>query len=59
MLWSLQLLLNCITIYDYQGHLAALRLLEKEPVGIHTVNLGTGSGYSVLDMVAAMKVGDG
>ena len=35
-----------------QGHLAALRYLEQEGKGI-TVNLGTGSGVSVLQLVAA------
>lgn len=32
------------------GHLRALDYLEKEP-GLVTVNLGTGQGYSVLEMV--------
>jgi UDP-glucose 4-epimerase len=35
-----------------QGHLAALRYLEQVEKGI-TVNLGTGSGVSVLQLVAA------
>lgn len=35
-----------------KGHLAALRYLEREGTGI-TVNLGTGSGVSVLQLVAA------
>lgn len=35
-----------------KGHLAALRYLEQEGKGI-TVNLGTGSGVSVLQLVAA------
>lgn len=33
-----------------QGHVAALRVLDERP-GILTVNLGTGRGYSVLDLV--------
>lgn len=33
-----------------QGHVAALRVLDEHP-GIMTVNLGTGRGYSVLDLV--------
>jgi UDP-glucose 4-epimerase len=36
------------------GHLAALRKLEARP-GCFVVNLGTGVGYSVLDMVTAFK----
>jgi UDP-glucose 4-epimerase len=35
-----------------KGHLAALRKLEAEP-GCVTYNLGTGTGYSVLDIVKA------
>jgi len=35
-----------------KGHLAALRKLETNP-GCVTYNLGTGTGYSVLDMVKA------
>jgi UDP-glucose 4-epimerase len=40
------------------GHLAALRALQKE-AGIITVNLGTGHGYSVLDMVRAFEKASG
>ena len=38
------------------GHLAALKRLEGEATakGCYTYNLGTGNGYSVLEMVAAM-----
>lgn len=36
-----------------KGHLAALNKLEKEHVGIDAYNLGTGNGYSVLDIVKA------
>ncbi len=35
-----------------RGHLAALRRLEQAP-GVVVCNLGTGRGYSVLEMVAA------
>jgi UDP-glucose 4-epimerase len=35
-----------------KGHIAALRKLEAAP-GCVTYNLGTGTGYSVLDMVKA------
>jgi UDP-glucose 4-epimerase len=35
-----------------QGHLAALKRLSQSP-GLVTYNLGTGQGYSVLDMVRA------
>ena len=36
-----------------RGHLAALKKLE-EP-GVHVYNLGTGVGYSVLDMIHAFE----
>ncbi|MBQ2835681.1 MAG: UDP-glucose 4-epimerase GalE [Clostridia bacterium] len=38
-----------------QGHIKALEKLEKEKTGIYTYNLGTGVGYSVLDMVKAFE----
>jgi UDP-glucose 4-epimerase len=41
-----------------QGHLAALRRVFDVP-GAWTVNLGTGNGYSVLDMVAAFAKASG
>ena len=40
------------------GHLAALDYLEKH-AGLLTVNLGTGRGYSVLDMVRAFEQASG
>jgi len=40
------------------GHLAALRALEKQ-TGITTVNLGTGRGYSVLELVRAFEQASG
>jgi UDP-glucose 4-epimerase len=41
-----------------QGHLAALRRLELQPQ-CFAVNLGTGIGYSVLDMVRAFENASG
>jgi len=41
-----------------QGHLAALNALETNG-GLLTVNLGTGRGYSVLEMVAAFSQASG
>ena len=41
-----------------KGHLAALRYLEKIP-GVLTVNLGTGKGSSVLDIVKAFEAASG
>jgi UDP-glucose 4-epimerase len=38
-----------------QGHLEALKWLESSGDGILTVNLGTGRGYSVLDVVRAFE----
>ena len=35
-----------------RGHVAAIRKLEKKP-GLFICNLGTGHGYSVLDVIAA------
>jgi UDP-glucose 4-epimerase len=40
------------------GHLAALRALRAN-TGVTTVNLGTGQGYSVLDMVRAFEQASG
>ncbi len=40
------------------GHVAALRYLESHP-GVVTVNLGTGRGYSVLEMVRAFRAASG
>jgi UDP-glucose 4-epimerase len=42
-----------------QGHLAALKTLVKQQQGLITVNLGTGQGYSVLDMVKAFESSTG
>ncbi|MDJ0781974.1 MAG: UDP-glucose 4-epimerase GalE [Desulfosarcinaceae bacterium] len=41
-----------------QGHLAALRRLVETP-GLVTYNLGTGTGYSVLEMVKAFEAACG
>jgi UDP-glucose 4-epimerase len=41
-----------------QGHVAALRYLAEHD-GVATVNLGTGQGYSVLDMVQAFAAASG
>lgn len=38
-----------------EGHAAALTHLEKKGAGFYCFNLGTGRGYSVLDMVKAMS----
>lgn len=38
-----------------KGHLCALRKLESTNNGVHIYNLGTGVGYSVLDMVNAFS----
>jgi UDP-glucose 4-epimerase len=37
------------------GHLAALGKMQRSPPGCFTYNLGTGKGYSVMEMVAAME----
>jgi len=41
-----------------KGHVAALRKLMQQP-GLVTVNLGTGCGYSVLEMVKAFEQASG
>lgn len=42
-----------------KGHVAALNKLEKEQKGLYIYNLGTGKGYSVLDMVKAFEKSTG
>ncbi len=42
-----------------QGHLAALHVLADRSAGVLTVNLGTGRGYSVLEMVRAFEKASG
>ncbi len=37
-----------------KGHVAAIEKLHDRP-GVHTYNLGTGRGYSVLEVIAAME----
>ena len=37
------------------GHIKALDKLRKDKAGMHIYNLGTGVGYSVLDMVNAFE----
>jgi len=41
-----------------KGHVKALEALQKQP-GLLTVNLGTGRGYSVLEMVKAFEKASG
>lgn len=41
-----------------EGHAAALEFLTKNS-GWHAINLGTGNGYSVLEMVKAFEKGSG
>ena len=42
-----------------KGHVLALNKLEKENEGLFIYNLGTGTGYSVLDMVKAFEKATG
>lgn len=42
-----------------KGHVLALNKLEKEGQGLFIYNLGTGTGYSVLDMVKAFEKATG
>ncbi len=41
-----------------EGHVAMLRLLERGP-GLHHINLGTGRGVSVLELVRAFEAASG
>ena len=38
-----------------KGHIKALEKLEKEEQGLYIYNLGTGTGYSVLDMIKSFE----
>jgi len=54
---------SCIRDYIHvvdlaRGHLNALRKLEEDP-GLIIHNLGTGSGYSVLEVIAAFEAATG
>ena len=42
-------------VYLAKGHVLALNKLEKEGKGLFIYNLGTGTGYSVLDLVHAYE----
>lgn len=42
-----------------KGHVLALNKLDKEKKGIYIYNLGTGKGYSVLEMVKAFEKATG
>ena len=42
-----------------KGHIKALDKLEREKTGLYIYNLGTGVGYSVLDMVKAFESATG
>ena len=42
-----------------KGHIKALEKLEKEQTGMYIYNLGTGTGYSVLDMVKTFEKATG
>ena len=42
-----------------KGHVLALNKLDKEGQGIYIYNLGTGTGYSVLDMVKSFEKATG
>lgn len=41
-----------------QAHLAALDLTARTP-GVHAINVGTGRGYSVMEMISAFKAASG
>lgn len=41
-----------------EGHVRALQYLDKKS-GLHTINLGTGKGYSVLELVKAFEQASG
>lgn len=41
------------------GHIKALEKIDREKTGLYIYNLGTGTGYSVLDMVKAFEKATG
>ena len=41
------------------GHVKAVEKMEKSPAGVYTYNLGTGTGYSVLDIVKNFEAATG
>jgi UDP-glucose 4-epimerase len=41
------------------GHLKALDKLSREQIGVQAFNLGTGRGYSVLEMIHALEQASG
>lgn len=41
------------------AHMSALNYMDKKGSGLFVFNIGTGNGYSVLDMVAAMQKASG
>ncbi len=41
------------------GHVAALKALDRSGIGCRAYNLGTGAGYSVLQMIEAFEVASG
>jgi UDP-glucose 4-epimerase len=41
------------------GHVAAINYMKTKGSGYHLFNLGTGKGYSVLEMVTAMEKASG
>ncbi|KAL7575812.1 hypothetical protein ACA910_003137 [Epithemia clementina (nom. ined.)] len=42
-----------------EGHLSAIHYMDEKKSGLFTFNLGTGKGYSVLDMIHAMREASG
>jgi UDP-glucose 4-epimerase len=42
-----------------EGHLAALNAISTQSTVINTINLGTGQGYSVLEMIKAFEIASG
>lgn len=51
---------TCIRDYIHvldlaEGHLKALQVLQDDEHGLHVWNLGTGSGYSVLQIISAFE----
>lgn len=55
---------TCIRDYIHvvdlaDGHLAALKAMEKQPTGLRIYNLGSGQGTSVLDVIHAFEQASG
>ena len=50
---------DSVTEHVCKGHLKALDILSKDDTGVFVYNLGSGTGYSVLDIIKAFEKANG